>query len=399
MNGLVRHVTASLAAAAALSALGLACGSDRASAMQPAPGCTLVGSGWGPDGTTAIRVERVASGLEVPWGVAFLPGGDALLTERPGRVRLLHQGGALDPAPVATVAVSAAEGAEGGLLGIAVDPQFSQNRRFYLYATVDKNGSPVNRVLRYALSADRRSAQLEKILVDDVPAGQLHDGGRLRFGPDGKLYVATGDGRVPDRSRDPASPNGKLLRIGTDGEIPSDNPAPGSPVFLRGLRNLEAFDWLDGRTLIVADHGPSGELGRTGGDELTVAVAGADLGWPTAWRCDALAGVTSPILAFVDAMPPGGGSVYRGDAVLAWKGSFLVGTLGSQHLHRVVLGPDGRLVTHEVYLRGDPPAGLGRLRDVVEGPDGAVWVTTSNCDGRGTCPPEKDVVVRIVAGP
>ena len=399
MNGLVRRLTASLAAAAVLSALGLACGTDRASAMQRAPGCILVGSGWGPDGATAIRVERVASGLEVPWGIAFLPGGDALFTERPGRVRLLHQGGALEPAPVATVAVSAAEGAESGLLGIAVDPQFSQNRRFYLYATVDKNGSPVNRVLRYALSADRRSAQLEKILVDDVPAGQLHDGGRIRFGPDGKLYVATGDSRVPERSRDPASPNGKLLRIGTDGEIPPDNPAPGSPVFLRGLRNLEAFDWLDGRTLIVADHGPSGELGRTGGDEITVAVAGADLGWPTAWRCDALAGVTSPILAFVDAMPPGGGSVYRGDAVPAWKGSFLVGTLGSRHLHRVVLGPDGRLASHEVYLRGDPPAGLGRLRDVVEGPDGAVWVTTSNCDGRGTCPPEKDVIVRIVAGP
>ncbi|HEX9306877.1 MAG TPA: PQQ-dependent sugar dehydrogenase [Anaeromyxobacter sp.] len=96
-------------------------------------------------------------------------------------------------------------------------------------------------------------------------------------------------------------------------------------------------------------------------------------------------------------MPPGGGSVYRGDAVPAWKGSFLVGTLRSRHLHRVVLGADGRVTAHEVYLEGDPPGGLGRIREVVEGPDGALWVTTSNCDGRGTCPPEKDVVARIVA--
>jgi glucose/arabinose dehydrogenase len=236
------------------------------------------------------------------------------------------------------------------------------------------------------------------VLLDDVAAHSFHDGGRIRFGPDGKLYVGTGDAGDPTRSRDPGSPNGKLLRLGTDGEVPPDNPVPGSPVFLRGVRNLEAFDWLDDRTLALADHGPSGELGRTGGDEVDVARAGADLGWPEAWRCDALAGVTSPVLAFVEAMPPGGGSVYRGSAVPEWRGSFLVGTLGSRHLHRVALGPDGRLAGHEVYLAGDPPAGLGRVREVVQGPDGAVWVTTSNCDGRGTCPPEKDVIVRIVGG-
>ena len=378
---------------AAVAALLAACG--HAGAESPAaPGCTLVESGFGPRGTVAIRVERVVTGLEVPWGIAFLPGGDALVTERPGRVRLL-QGGKLMAEPVATLKV--AEKGEGGLLGVAADPRFAQNRRFYLYATVEQGGRAVNRLTRWVLAPDARSAREEKVLLDGIAAERFHDGGRIRFGPDGRLYVGTGDAGVPPSAQDASGPNGKILRIGTDGEVPDDNPTPGSPVFLRGVRNVEAFDWLDPRTLVVADHGPSGELGRQGGDEVTVARPGENLGWPDVWRCEARAGTISPALAFVEAMPPGGGSVYRGDAVPAWKGSFLVGTLRSRHLHRVVLGADGRVTAHEVYLEGDPPGGLGRIREVVEGPDGALWVTTSNCDGRGTCPPEKDVVARIVA--
>jgi glucose/arabinose dehydrogenase len=254
----------------------------------------------------------------------------------------------------------------------------------------------VNRVARWTLATDAGSAREERIILDGIPAARFHDGGRIRFGPDGMLYVGTGDGGEPSRSQDPRSPGGKLLRITRDGAPAPGNPSPGSPVFLSGLRNLEAFDWLDPRTLAVADHGPSGELGRRGHDEITVARAGDDLGWPPAWRCEVGQGLVAPSLVFRDATPPGGGSVYRGDAIPAWKGSFIVGTLRSRHLHRVAFGPDGRVTAHEVYLEGDPPSGLGRLREVVEGPDGALWVTTSNCDGRGRCPPEKDVVARIV---
>jgi glucose/arabinose dehydrogenase len=364
-------------------------------ALPRADGCTLVERGFGPAGSTAIRAEQIASGLEVPWGIAFLPGGDALVTERPGRIRLIRAGGGLVPGAVATLEV--AEHGEGGLLGIAVDPHFETNRRFYVYATVRKGRRDVNRVIRLVLGEGGGSARIDKVLLDDLGAHAYHDGGRIRFGPDGRLYVGTGDAGEPSRSRDRRSLNGKLLRIGTDGEVPADNPDPGSPVYLRGLRNLEAFDWLDDGRIVLADHGPSGELSRQGGDEIDVARAGADLGWPEAWRCDALAGVTSPVLAFVEAMPPGGGSISRGGALPEWKGSFLVGTLRSRHLHRVVLGEDGRVARHEVYLQGDPPAGLGRLRDVVQAPDGSLWVTTSNCDGRGTCPAEKDAIVQIVS--
>lgn len=341
-----------------------------------------------------IRVERVASGLEVPWGIAFLPGGDALVTERPGRLRLLR-GGALEPDPVATVDVAAR--GEGGLLGVAIDPDFAANRRFYLYATVDREGRAVNEVTRWVLADDARSARREKVLLDGIAAERFHDGGRIRFGPDGHLYVGTGDAGDPSRSQDPASPNGKILRVTTDGEPAPGNPIAGNPVYVLGVRNVEAFDWRDDGTLVVADHGPSGELGRRGHDEVSLAAAGANLGWPAIYGCEAREGMVSPVLSTdEDAMPPGGASFHRGDAVPAWKGSLLVGTLGSRHLHRVVLAEDGTLASHEAYLRGDPPAGLGRIREVVQGPDGALWVTTSNCDGRGTCPPEKDVVARIV---
>lgn len=381
--------------AAACLAVALACGA-RSSDPEP-PGavgaCLLVERGHGPAGEVAVRVERVASGLEVPWSIAFLPGGDALVTERPGRIRLLR-GGVLEPEPVVRVAVRA-EG-EGGLLGVAADPAFDRNRRFYTFQTVEGT-PPVNRIVRWRLAADGRSAVQERTILDGLPAGNLHDGGRLRFGPDGMLHAGTGDAREPSRAQDRGSLAGKILRLTPDGAVPDGNPFPGSPVLALGLRNPQAFDWLERSALAVGDHGPSGDTGRSGHDELDVVRPGANLGWPTVYACEAAAGLTAPALVFADAAPPGGLVVYRGDAIPEWKGSVLVGTLRSRHLQRVVLDPDGRVVRHEAYLVGDPPAGLGRIREVVQGPDGAVWVTTSNCDGRGTCPPEKDVIARIVA--
>jgi glucose/arabinose dehydrogenase len=316
------------------------------------------------------------------------------VTERPGRVRLIR-GGKLEPDPVATVAIAGR--GEGGLLGVAVDPDFARNRRFYLYATVDQGERAVNQLTRWVLAPDQRSARQDRVLLDGIGAAQYHDGGRIRFGPDGFLYVGTGDATDPPRAQDPTSPNGKILRVTTDGAAAPGNPTAGSPVFVLGVRNVEAFDWLDGGALVVADHGPSGELGRTGHDRVFVARAGANLGWPDVYGCEAKAGTVTPLFSTREAMPPGGGALYRGEAIPAWRGSFLVGTLGSRHLHRFAVGKDGALALHEVYLAGDPPAGLGRLREVVQAPDGSLWVTTSNCDGRSTCPPEKDVIVRITA--
>lgn len=347
--------------------------------------CTLVSDGYGPAGSVPIAVETVVSGLEVPWGIAFLPSGDMLVTERPGRIRLV-QNGAITRT-LATVPI--APGGEGGLLGVALAPDFAESRAFFIYFTAQDG----NRVERWTLAADETSASRERVLLEGIPSAKYHDGGRLRIGPDGMLYIGTGDAREPELSQDRSSLAGKILRLAPDGSVPGDNPFAGSPVYLSGIRNTQGFDWRDDGTLLVTDHGPSGELGRSAHDEVTVANAGDNLGWPTVYRCEHREGMVAPLITFANAVPPGGAAVYRGDGVPAWRGSLLVGSLGAKHLHRVMLTDDGKLKGHEVYLENRH----GRLRDVIMGPDGHLYVTTSNCDGRGDCGPDKDHILRITA--
>jgi aldose sugar dehydrogenase len=369
------------------------CGAAAGRAAQ----CQIVAEGYGPRGGTAVKLETVASGLEVPWGIAVLPNGDALVTERPGRLRLVRnlagrKDGSRDPMPiVAKVAVDATQ--EGGLLGIALHPRFAQNRLFYLYMTVRESGRKVNRVERWKLAEDLASAALDRRLVDGIPSAAYHDGGRIRFGPDGMLYVGTGDGHERERSQDPRNLGGKLLRVTPDGEVPKDNPLAGNPLFVLGIRNTQGFDWSDGR-LYLTDHGPSGEMGRQGHDEVDLAVPGANLGWPAIWGCETRKGMVTPSLTWEEAVPPGGASFYTGTAIPEWRGSLLVATLRSGHLHRVKFSSTdpGQVELHESYFEGV----AGRLRDVVMGPDGAPYVTTSNCDGRGTCGEQRDRILRVV---
>src|SRR5262249_39250378 len=156
-------------------------------------------------------------------------------------------------------------------------------------------------------------------IFDGIQVGPIHDGGRIHFGPDGMLYVSTGNALQIQTSQDTNSVNGKILRLTPDGGIPADNPEPGKPWFLMGLRNSEAFDWIDSETLIAADHGPTGEyMNRTGGDKIMVARAGNNLGWPQIWHCESQPGLLSPILTWIDAVPPGGAAIYRGNSIPGW---------------------------------------------------------------------------------
>jgi glucose/arabinose dehydrogenase len=203
------------------------------------------------------------------------------------------------------------------------------------------------------------------------------------------LYIGTGDAGVPELSQDPSSLAGKLLRVTDAGEIPADNPIPGEAAYLTGVRNTQGFDWRDDGTLVLTDHGPSGlpvEDGRTDHDEINIVAPGDNLGSPDIYSCETREGMVTPRKTWARAMPPGGTAIYTGSS-LPWQGDVFIGVLGFEpdvgHLHRISLDASGEVTRSETYLREED--GFGRLRDVVMGPDGHLYVTTSNCDGRGEC--------------
>ena len=373
--------------------------------------CQLVQDEPGQPGKVRLHVEVITDGLEVPWGMAILPNGDLLVTERAGRVRLI-QDGAVVPEPVLEFGVSMPPplyglpllGSEGGLLGVLLHPEFAANRLFYLFYNIDNEDDvQIGRIERYALSEDGRSATLDRVILDDLPAGLHHQGGRMRLGPGGMLYVGVG-AYEPHDAQNPGTLAGKLLRMDLEGGIPSDNPDPGSYIFASGIRNTQGFDWYDDRHIVMVEHGPSGiELGRQdlrGYDEVNVVTAGDNLGWPRIWGCDAQEGMVRPVLTWEDPVPPTGAIFYRGDLIPEWTGSFLFTTVGlsdrpghGRHLHRVVFDENNpyAVLSHEVYLQD----AYGRLRTIVSDSDGWLYVMTSNCDNRGECPPEGDKILRI----
>lgn len=362
--------------------------------MAPAPpACQLVERGYGPAGDVPIDVQVVARGLDVPWGLAWLPGGDLIVTERDGGLLRVTPGG--ETTRLADVPIT--EAGEGGLLGLALHPDFAENRWIYVYYTTGARRDPINLVERWILAEDGQSAVADRVIVDDIPARQFHNGGRLRFGPDGHLYVGTGDAGTPQSSQDTGSLAGKILRVTDEGEVPADNPFPGEATWLYGIRNTQGFDWLADGRMVVTDHGPSGipnEGGRSGHDEITVARPGENLGWPTIYACETREGMVTPAMTWANAMPPGGAAIYTGDEIPEWRGDVFIGVLGFGddigHLHRIRLDDDGRVTLSETYLRGE----YGRMREVAMGPDGGLYVTTSGCDGRGSCG-QGDVILRV----
>ncbi|MEO0604792.1 MAG: PQQ-dependent sugar dehydrogenase [Myxococcota bacterium] len=351
---------------------------------------------FGDPGTTRLDVEIVADGLAIPWGLDWLPDGTMLVTERGGDVVRIGADGSMADNPVATVPITPS--GEGGLLGLALHPEVATNGWMYLYATVGEGAQLRNEVQRWTLNGTWTSATFESVIVPDIPALRYHNGGRIRFGPDDHLYVGTGDAGDPDLSQELSSLAGKLLRVTDAGDVPADNPYPDEPAILTGVRNTQGFDWRADGTLVITDHGPSGlpvELGRTDYDELNVVEPGANLGWPEIYKCETRDGFETPRKTWARAMPPGGTAIYTGSS-LPWQGDVMIGVLGFDadvgHLHRISLDTSGNVIRSETYLRGDE--GYGRLREVVMGPDGHLYLTTSNCDGRGDCG-DGDRVLRI----
>jgi glucose/arabinose dehydrogenase len=311
----------------------------------------------GQSASARTTVKTVASGLQVPWGVAFLPDGSALVGERPtGRIVRIPRGGGR-ATTVMRVPGVVADG-EGGLLGLAVSPHYSSDRLVYAYLTTAGD----NRIVRFRLGGSVRP------ILTGLQKASIHDGGRIAFGPDGKLYAGVGDAGNTSNAQNRSSRNGKILRINPDGSIPSDNPFPGSPVWTLGHRNVQGLVW-DSRGRLWAT-----EFGQDTWDEINLIRKGRNYGWPTVEGKGGTQGgrFTNPLVTWhTDEASPSGAAILGG--------SLYVGALAGERLWKIPL--------HGAST-GKPTALLkgryGRLRTVVAAPGGGLWVTTSNRDGRGS---------------
>jgi glucose/arabinose dehydrogenase len=345
------------------------------------------------DGKINFRVETVAGNLQVPWSIVFTPDGRMLFTERPGRVRVMEKG-SLRAEPLATIADVEARG-ESGLMGLALHPQFSSNHLLYLSYAYDASDGQRIRVVRYR---ETGSALVEpKLIIENIPGARYHAGCRLRFGPDGKLYITTGDAGQREIAQQLNSLGGKLLRLNDDGTIPQDNPFVGrsdarAEIWTYGHRNSQGIDWQPGSNLLFdTEHGPSGFDGPGGGDEVNIVERGKNYGWPTIHHKQTQAGLESPLLEYTPAVAPASGMFYRGSAFPQFKGNFFFGGLVGERIIRVVL--DGRrVVAQESLLQGK----YGRIREIAEGPDGSIYFSTSNRDGRGHPTSDDDRILRLV---
>ncbi|PYI51762.1 PQQ-dependent sugar dehydrogenase [Paenibacillus flagellatus] len=386
-----------VSAVAALLALTGCMEWKRDAAPAPAPVANAPASG-SPDARQDGAIpykepEIVADKLNVPWDMAFAPDGRLFFTERPGAIRLLASDGKLQAEPVfAFTEPPFVSRGEGGLLGLALDPDFAKNGYLYAYHSYEMNGAMKNRVLRLVVEGSK--ARLDRVLLADLPGQRNHDGGRIRFGPDGMLYVTVGDAEERELSQAPGSLAGKILRLMPDGTVPADNPDPKSPVWSMGHRNPQGLAWQPGAGKLF-----SSEHGQTYKDEINVIEKGANYGWPliegdqTEPKQPVPSGtpLRKPLVhSGSDSWAPSGMTfVTQGP----WKGRLLVAGLRGEQVLMVTLDPgsEPKVERTESLWKGR----FGRLRNVVEGPDGSLYVFTNNRDGRGTPKPGDDKLLRF----
>jgi len=379
-----------------------------------------------------LEVETLVENLEIPWDITFTGEGELYMTERTGRVVAFDSGelsevarprkaidaGALEPG--SNEEPWWVEGGEGGTLGIAAHPAFPDEEYVYVYYTAATGGGKENRVVRYDVGVDDPAAT-EEVLIEGIPANKYHNGGRVRFGPEGYLWVTTGDAGAPDRAQDRSFLGGKVLRITPAGDPAPDNPDLGGDprVFSYGHRNPQGIDWLPSGVPVASEHGP------TKRDEVNVLLPGGNYGWaiarggPDDDQWDSYAAHEGFVRPVVNTGPnagwaPTGATFYTGE-LPTWRNRFVVGGLASQSIWVVTLTPPGR---DQPPLEGEArrydadwlhPAytatahrvlqdELGRVRHVAQSPTGDLYAITSNRDGRarGEFPRENDdVLVRL----
>ncbi len=325
--------------------------------------------------TETANTEVIASRLEVPWALAFLPKGEIIVTERSGTVKKIKDENitTIDTLPIKQVG-------EGGLHGVTLHPNFEQNNFFYFYYTYNASGDEtLNKVVRFKFEDDKLTE--ERLIIDQIPGATFHDGGRIKFGPDRYLYITTGDAQNPSLAQEKNSLAGKILRVTDEGD-----PAPGNPfnnlVYSYGHRNPQGITWDEQGRLWEVEHGQSAT------DEINLIEPGKNYGWPEITGTQTKIGMETPILqSGSDTWAPGGATFYREVTSSAYNGSIYFGGLRGQALYQYVISTK-ELKTH---FKGK----FGRIREVVLGPDNMLYITTSNRDGRGNPSPDDDKIIKI----
>ncbi|CAO5178430.1 aldose sugar dehydrogenase [Frankia sp. AiPs1] len=368
--------------------------SGGAPAVRPAA-ASLTSSGGrtaspGAQGGTAGAngVRTVVDGLDAPWDVAFLPSGDALISERDsGRILRLPRGG--DRPSVLVTLPGVVHRGESGLLGLAVSPTFASDRYVYAYYTTATD----NRIVRFRLTGASASSAASTVtasaptpILTGLADGVVHNGGRIRFGPDGMLYAGVGDTGNRGLAQNRERLNGKILRMRPDGSVPADNPFPGSLVYSLGHRNVQGLAW-DAQGRLWAS-----EFGQDRFDEINLITPGANYGWPVVEGTGDTDGgrFRNPLVTWTTAEASPSGIAIRGSTLH-------VAALKGQRLWEVTLAGAGVQGQPRAVLSGSATA--GRLRAAVNAPDGTVWIVTNNTDGRGQPRPGDDRILSLPAAP
>lgn len=330
--------------------------------------------------STSTGAFAVATGLNIPWDIAFLENGSMLVTERTGQLILIASDGTKREIRVPNIRVRG----EGGLLGIALHPDFATNRLLYLYMGAETaGGGSENRVVRYKFEENADAPKLieDKAIISGIPGAIYHDGGRMEFGPDKLLYIATGDATDEKIAQDLGSLGGKILRLNEDGSIPSGNPF-GTAVYSYGHRNPQGLAWDSAGRLWSTEHGRSGL--RSGLDEINLIEAGSNYGWPVMQGNETRAGMLAP------ALHSGASDTWAPASAAIVGNSLFFGGLLGEALYEAAL--DGERVSElKAHFKGT----YGRIRTVRVGPDGMLYLTTSNKDGRGSPASDDDKILRV----
>lgn len=329
------------------------------------------------------KVEVIAKNLFIPWAMDISSDGRIFFTERPGRIRVIENGKLLKD-PLIKFPNPFISQSEGGLLGIALDPNFTQNHYIYAMYSYAEGNRIYNRVVR--LIENNNKASINGIILDKIPGALIHNGGRLKIGPDQKLYITTGDAANPGLAQNPASAAGKILRVDLDGRIPKDNPIPRSPVYSLGHRNAQGLAWNTNNIMYESEHGQSAH------DEINIIQPGANYGWPIVQGDEISKEIKTQkplIQSGSETWAPSGITFITSGP---WKGKLLVTNLRGEQLLLISLDEKGTSVKNVESLFKNE---YGRLRDVIQGKDGSIYLTTSNRDGRGNPIADDDRIIRL----